>query len=57
MNSRYFYLGLSGPHLYVVGNTWLPAPFGRFILTVPGQDFGFVVAGLDLSPTLNRQER
>lgn len=49
---RYFFLGLSGPCLYVVGNTWLPAPFGRFTLVSPGHNFGFVVAGLDLSPTL-----
>jgi hypothetical protein len=53
MQSRYFWLGLHGPRLYVVGNTWLPVPFGRFTLTSPGQDFGFVVAGLDLTPTLD----
>jgi hypothetical protein len=47
------FLALQGTHLYVIGNTILPARFGRLTLTAPGPDFGFAIAGLDLSPALN----
>ena len=47
------FLALQGSHLYVMGNTVLPARFGYLTLTASGSDFGFAVAALDLSPALD----